>query len=94
MSRRVVITGYDLMTALGTGREITRERLFAGETGISETVMSACGESVKGVAGSAGKVPEVPFLKEIGLEPDRCMEMALLMAESCMTEAGLTGQIE
>ncbi|MBR1711058.1 MAG: beta-ketoacyl-[Clostridia bacterium] len=85
--RRVVITGYDLMTALGCGREANR-RVFLGESGIAARTMSAAGENVTGMLGEAGQLPDISFFDDHGLRPDRCVQMALVIAERCMAEAG------
>ena len=87
MNRRVVITGYDLLTALGIGREENR-RIFRGETGIAAKNMCAAGEKVQGMLGDAGQLPASPFFAEHGLKEDRCVLMALMIAEKCMSEAG------
>ena len=41
MKKRIVITGYGVINALGKGKEAVEKRLFDGEVGLSRKVFSS-----------------------------------------------------
>ncbi len=90
MSRRVAVTGVGMVTPLGVGKEAFAERLFGGETGISQIAgfdtsrfSSHLGAEVKGF--SARDFISLKTLRRM----DRLSQMATASARLALEDAGI-----
>ncbi len=90
MSRRVVITGTGLITALGTGTEKNWQSLIAGKSGVGK-ITRFDGGKLK--VNFAGEVKDFDATKFIDHKEARRMDLfcqyALAAAEMAITEAGI-----
>ena len=91
MNRRVVITGYGIVNALGKNKESVKERLFKGESGLSVVEMSAADGITRSVFGAVKDLTEVSdHFERFKVPYDRCVQLALMAAEECIGQAGLS----
>ena len=90
MSRRVVITGTGLITALGTGTELNWQSLIAGKSGVAKITRFDGG---KLTVNFAGEVKDFDATKFIDHKEARRMDLfcqyALAAAEMAITESGI-----
>lgn len=89
MKKRIVITGYGVINALGKGKEAVEKRLFDGEVGLSRKVFSSKSGDIAGTVGAVREaLGEDPFFAENGIPFDRCAQFALLAGSECLEHAG------
>lgn len=89
MSKRVVITGYGVINALGKGKAMVEKRLFDGEVGLSKKIFTSKGGDIAGTVGEVhAELGEDSFFAENALPYDRCAQFALLAASECLEHAG------
>ena len=68
MKKRIVITGYGVINALGKGKEAVEKRLFDGEVGLSRKVFSSKSGDIAGTVGAVREeLGEDPFFAENGI---------------------------
>lgn len=88
MQRRVVITGYGVINALGKNKTEVEERLFAGEIGLSDKTFSSKSGDISGTVGAVRELSEVDeFFEKEQVPYDRCAQLALMAAQECLEQA-------
>ena len=90
MSRRVVVTGLGLVSALGTGTQITWENLLAGKSGVARITHFDPTEFACSIAAEVKDFDPLKFIekkeiKKMGL----FMQFALAASDFAMEQAGL-----
>lgn len=95
MTKRIVITGYGVVNALGVGKAEVERRLFAGEVGLSKKVFSSKSGDISGTVGEVkAELGEDRFFAEEKIPYDRCAQFALLASSECLAHSGLDMQKE
>jgi len=84
--RKVVITGVGIVSALGNDMGTFRERLFAGESGVSLLETSGGGQKLALCAASVHVDMDAHFSKIERLSLDRNSQMALIAAAQAIPE--------
>ncbi|MCI7813776.1 MAG: beta-ketoacyl-[acyl-carrier-protein] synthase family protein [Lachnospiraceae bacterium] len=93
--KRVVITGYGAINALGKNKTEIERRLFGGESGLSQKIFPSKDQNFTATVGKVDKLEqEDPFFRDHNLPKDRCVEMALLAAGECLEHAKITYERE
>lgn len=93
--KRVVVTGYGIINALGKNKEEVEQRLFHGDSGITAKVFSSVDGDYKGSVGEIQNLTEVdPFFEENNVPYDRCAQIAIMAAKECLTHAGFDANAE
>lgn len=86
--KRVVITGYGAINALGKNKTEIEKRLFGGESGLSQKIFFSKDQDFSAIVGEVRDLDQEDlFFKENQLPCDRCVQMALLAAEECLAHA-------
>lgn len=86
--KRVVVTGYGIVNALGKNKQEVEENIFGGKSGLSKKTFSSVDRGYDGTVGEIKDLNEVdPFFEENGLPYDRCAQIAIMAARECLDHA-------
>src|SRR3954471_7861795 len=90
MSRRVVITGTGLITALGTGTEKNWQALLAGKSGVAKITRFNGGKLTVNFAGEVKDFDPTKFIEHReARRMDLFCQYALAAAEMAIAESGI-----
>ena len=83
--KRVVVTGYGIVNALGKNKEEVEKNIFSGQSGVSKKSFSSIDHDYQGTVGEVKDLDEVDsFFEENNLPYDRCAQMAIMAARECL----------
>ena len=83
--KRVVVTGYGIVNALGKNKEEVEKNIFNGVSGVSKKSFSSIDHDYEGTTGEVKNLDEVDsFFEENHIPYDRCAQMALMAARECL----------
>lgn len=87
MSKRVVISGYGVINALGGNKEEVKSGIFAGKCGLSKKGFKSLDSEVVGSVGAVNLNEVSSFFEENGIPYDRCAQLALTAAKECIEQS-------
>lgn len=86
--KRVVVTGYGIVNALGKNAKEVEKHIFEGQSGVSKTAFASIDHEYEGTVGEVKDLDEVDsFFEENHLPYDRCAQMAIMAARECLDHA-------
>ncbi len=89
MERRVVITGYGVLNAVGQNKEEVYQNMFNGKCGIVKLRLKSKSGDVIGSVGFVKLQGQDPFFEENDIPYDKCSELALRAAKECIESSGI-----
>ncbi|MDR1550079.1 MAG: beta-ketoacyl-[acyl-carrier-protein] synthase family protein [Hungatella sp.] len=89
MNRRVVISGYGVVNALGKNKKEVEESLFNGKCGLSKKSFQFNEEQVTGSVGAVKFESIHTFFEKNNIPYDKCAQLALTAAEECINQSGI-----
>lgn len=89
--KQIVITGYSAISALGINKEENVEKLFAGESGIGDTLYNYKDGEITTATGEIRKELNVDgFFAEKDIIPNRASILTLLSVEGSIIDSGIS----
>lgn len=86
--KRVVVTGYGIINALGKNAQEVEKKIFNGESGLCAKIFPSVDGDYNGTVGEIKNLNEVdPFFKENNVPYDRCAQIAIMAAKECLEHA-------
>lgn len=84
MERRVVITGYGVLNAVGQNKDEVYQNMFDGKCGIAKLRLKSKSGDVVGSVGFIKLQGQDSFFEENDIPYDKCSELALRAAKECV----------
>ncbi len=86
--KRVVVTGYGIVNALGKNKDEVERNIFGGKSGVGKKTFESVDRDYEGTVGEVKNLTEVdPFFEENNLPYDRCAQLAIMAARECLDHA-------
>lgn len=83
--KRVVVTGYGIVNAMGKNKAEVEQNIFGGLSGIGTKVFPSVDRDYEGSVGEIKNLTEVDsFFEENGVPYDRCAQIAIMAAKECL----------
>lgn len=93
--KRVVVTGYGIVNALGKNKEEVEENIFGGKIGVSKKTFSSVDRDYDGTVGEIKNLTEVDsFFEENNVPYDRCAQIAIMAAKECLNHSKINYENE
>lgn len=90
IDKKVVITGYGIVSSLGKNKLENAEKLFPGKSGIVEHQFEYLDGKVKTMSGVMKEdLGTHTFFKKCQIKYDRASNLALYASDECITESGI-----
>lgn len=87
MSKRVVISGYGVINALGNNKDEVKAGIFGGKCGLSKKGFKSLDSEVVGSVGAVTLDEVNSFFEENNIPYDRCAQLALTAAKECIDQS-------
>ncbi len=88
--KRVVVTGYGIVNALGKNKEEVEMNVFGGKSGLGSKVFDSVDKEYPGTVGEIKDLNEVDsFFEENNVPYDRCAQIAIMAAKECLTHSAI-----
>lgn len=83
--KRVVVTGYGIVNAMGKNKVEVEQNIFGGQSGVGKKVFPSVDRDYEGSVGEIKDLTEVDsFFEENGVPYDRCAQIAIMAAKECL----------
>lgn len=93
--KRVVVTGYGILNALGKNKEEVEENIFGGKSGVGRKIFSSIDRDYDGTVGEIKNLTEVDsFFEENNVPYDRCAQIAIMAAKECLIHSKINYENE
>lgn len=93
--KRVVVTGYGIVNALGKNKEEVEENIFGGKSGVGGKTFSSIDRDYDGTVGEIKNLTEVDsFFEENNVPYDRCAQIAIMAAKECLAHSKINYENE
>lgn len=93
--KRVVVTGYGIVNALGKNKEQVEENIFGGKSGTGGKTFPSVDRDYDGTVGEIKNLTEVDsFFEENDVPYDRCAQIAIMAAKECLAHSEIDYQNE
>lgn len=93
--KRVVVTGYGIVNALGKNKEEVEKNIFSGKSGVGRKTFSSVDGDYGGTVGEIKNLTEVDsFFEENNIPYDRCAQIAIMAAHECLLHAQINYEKE
>ncbi len=93
--KKVVVTGYGIVNALGKNKEEVEENIIGGKSGVGGKTFSSIDRDYDGIVGEIKNLTEVdPFFEENNIPYDRCAQIAIMAAKECLAHSKINYENE
>lgn len=93
--KRVVVTGYGIVNALGKNKEEVERNVFGGKSGVGKKTFESVDRDYEGTVGEVKDLNEVdPFFEENNIPYDRCAQIAIMSAKECLEHSKISFEDE
>lgn len=93
--KRVVVTGYGIINALGKNKEEVEKNIFEGKSGVGKKVFPSVDGDYTGTVGEIKNLTEVDsFFEENDVPYDRCAQIAIMAAKECLEHSKINYDAE
>lgn len=93
--KRVVVTGYGIINALGKNKEEVEKNIFSGQTGVGGKTFASVDGDYSGTVGEIKDLNEVDsFFEDNNVPYDRCAQIAIMAAKECLEHAQINYDTE
>ncbi len=88
--KRIVVTGYGIVNAMGKNKQEVEENIFGGKSGVGKKVFPSVDRDYEGAVGEIKELNEVDsFFAENEIPYDRCAQLAIMAAKECLEHSGI-----
>lgn len=93
--KRIVVTGYGIVNALGKNKEEVEKNIFDGKSGVGTKIFPSVDGDYRGTVGEIKDLTEIdPFFEENKIPYDRCAQIAIMAAKECLEHSKIQTESE